>query len=145
MNDEEISLAVRDGDRRRRPTSLVDALVGPTRRRRFRRTGEGENQYVDRLRRRTVGLVIAIVLACALDALFTLLHVGGGAVEANPLMAMALERGDGAFLALKFAITIVGVWLLAVHQNFRVGLRGLYVVAVGYVVLIAYHVILLIR
>ena len=86
--------------------------------------------------------MVFIVLACALDALFTLLHLDEGAVEANPFMAMALARGETLFVVVKTAITVIGVWLLAAHQNFRVGLRGLYLIAAGYALLLAYHLAL---
>ncbi len=145
MGSRDSERADRRADRRRRPTSLMSALVGPGRRRAFRRSGEGENQYVDRLRWRTVFLVVFILLACAVDALFTLLHLDEGAVEANPFMAMALDRSEALFVGVKIAITVIGVWLLAAHQNFRVGLTGLYLIAGGYTILIAYHLTLFLR
>lgn len=139
MDGDDSSLVERTGDRRRRPTSLLGAILGPGRRATFRRFGEGTNQYIDRLRARTVYLVIFIMAACGLDALFTLVHLDQGAVEANPFMAMALDRGETLFIVVKIVITVVGVWLLAAHQNFRLGLRGLYLVAGGYLLLLAYH------
>jgi hypothetical protein len=37
------------------------------------------------------------------------------------------------------ALTILGICLLTLHQNFRLGLRGLYGMTLIYLVLLAYH------
>ena len=132
----------RQGDRRQRPTTFLGALVRRGSRRDFRRTGEHHNQYVDRVGRRTLVLTIFVLVACALDALWTLIHLDRGASEWNPLMARVLEGGPDFFVAVKITITALGVWLIAAHQNFRVGRQGLYLIAGGYVALLAYHVAL---
>jgi hypothetical protein len=42
-------------------------------------------------------------------------------------------------------MTAVGLIMLAIHQNFRLGLRGLYGMAIIYLALMVYHGILWIQ
>jgi Domain of unknown function (DUF5658) len=104
-----------------------------------RRYGEGENTYVDRPARHVIILTCTIVFCSIFDALLTLLYIERGGGEANPVMAVAIDFGTTAFVGLKMALTIVGIALLAVHQNFRLGLRGLYGMTIIYLVLLTYH------
>ena len=108
-------------DRRRRSTPMFSryTLFGGRRRGDRRTTGDSE-QYVDRY---PVGLAVALVVIgalCALDAVFTLLHLQRGGGEANPIMD-ALIQGAGArpFIVLKCIITNVGLVVLCLHKNFR--------------------------
>ncbi len=87
-------------------------------------------------------LVCVILGSSILDALLTLLYIGRGGGEANPIMAMAINSGLTWFVALKMLLTIAGIVMLAIHQNFRLGLRGLYGMAIIYVVLLLYHGVL---
>ena len=127
-------------DRRRAPTPLLAVLNPRGRRRSFRRDGEGEDEYVDRLAPRTVFLVVTIVCLSCLDALFTLLYLQKGGTEANPFMELALFEGVAVFLLVKGVLTVLGVLFLAVHQNFRIGGKALRLIALGYVALTLYHV-----
>jgi hypothetical protein len=104
-----------------------------------RRDGEGENTYVDRPAQRVIILAYVIILCSILDALLTLLYIERGGGEANPVMAVAIDVSTTAFVGLKMALTIFGICLLTLHQNFRLGLRGLYGMTIIYLVLLAYH------
>jgi hypothetical protein len=104
-----------------------------------RRNGEGENTYVDRPARHVIILAYMIISCSILDALLTLLYIERGGGEANPVMAVAIDFGMTAFVSVKMALTIFGIGLLTLHQNFRLGLRGLYSVTIIYLVLLAYH------
>jgi Domain of unknown function (DUF5658) len=126
-------------DRRTRRATLWTSLRLRGRRQGARRAGEGQNTYVDRPHRR-VSLMVGIITVCSLlDALFTLLYIERGGSEANPLMALAINLGVRTFVGLKMGLTGVGTVLLALHQNFRLGLRGLYGIVLTYLVLLAYH------
>ena len=109
------------------------------RRQEARRYGEGENTYVDRPARHVIILAYMIISCSIFDALLTLLYIERGGGEANPVMAAAIDFSTTAFVGLKMALTIFGIALLAVHQNFRLGLRGLYAMTLIYLVLLAYH------
>jgi hypothetical protein len=112
------------------------------RRRGFRRREEGRNQYVDCLSTRVSVLAFLILCSSVLDALFTLLHVGDGAREINPLMQVALRSGMPAFVAAKTGITGLGIIVLAAHQHLRLGFFALHGIAALYVALLAYHGVL---
>lgn len=132
-------------DRRRRYATPWDSLHFRGRRKGARRTGEGRNTYVDRPARRVIFMVCVITVGSVLDALFTLLYIERGGSEANPLMALAINLGVSTFMGLKIGLTGVGVLLLALHQNFRLGLRGLYSIALLYLLLLVYHGLLWLR
>jgi hypothetical protein len=132
-------------DRRARPTTLWSTLRWQGRRTGFRRAGEGRQVYVDCLARRTVVLALLIVVGSVLDAVLTLLHLADGGSEANPLMHLALAHGPTVFVTCKLSITGVVVWFLAVHQQFPLATRGLHGLALGYGVVLAYHLALVWR
>ncbi len=125
-------------DRRKRAT-FWGSLRFYGRRQGARRIGEGEDTYVDRPARQVTILVCVITACSILDALLTLLYIERGGSEANPIMALTIHLGPAIFVGLKMLLTIAGVVLLAIHQNFRLGLRGLYSMAAVYVILLAYH------
>ena len=129
-------------DRRQRPTTWWTSLRFHGRRHGARRSGEGHNTYVDRPRRRVTVLVCIITVFSVLDALFTLLYINRGGGEANPVMVFAIQLGPTMFLLIKMGLTGLGVTILALHQNFRAGLRGLYGISCLYLLLLGYHGVL---
>ena len=131
-------------DRRARPTRLGSAFFHK-RRTRCRRRGEQQAQYLDQVSRSVSGLAILVIALSAIDALCTLIHLQNGAIEANPVMAIALLYGVEVFLVAKGGLTLLGVVLLAVHENFRCSAVGLRCLAVGYLTLTLYHVALLLH
>lgn len=130
-------------DRRSRPTPFVSTLRWRGRRSGFRRVGEGRNRYVDRPLCRVALLALTAVGFSSLDALFTLLHIGNGGYEVNPLMESALLAGVGVFVVVKTLLTDLGVLFLAIHQNFRLAWLALHSTVALYTALLAYHTSLL--
>ena len=130
-------------DRRRQPTSLWSTLRWRGRRRGFRRAGEGANAYVDCLTPRVIGLAALILASSVLDAGLTLLHLQAGGQEANPCMALLLVHGQAAFVGVKMALTGMGVWCLAAHQQFALAWQALHGLACVYLTLLACHLLLL--
>lgn len=139
MHPESITNQRRTCYDRRSQTKLLGSLRFHGRRQSARRIGEGKDTYVDRPTRRVVVLIFTIVGCSILDALLTLLYIELGGVEANPIMALAINSGFTTFVGLKMLLTIFGVSLLALHQNFRLGLRGLYAMTIMYLALLGYH------
>jgi hypothetical protein len=133
----------RRADRRARPTTFWGALRPGGRRKAFRRSEEGRNAYVDCPSRRALALVCFVVAASAFDALFTLLFIQDGGREANPLMAMLIDRGETPFVWMKMALTGLGAWFLAAHQYFPIAFKGLHLLAGGYVGLLIVHAVIL--
>ena len=132
-------------DRRTRPTTLWSALRWQGRRTGFRRAGAGHHAYVDGLACRTVALTLLVVVGSVLDAVLTLLHLEDGGSEANPLMHVALTHGPTAFVVLKLSLTGGAAWWLAAHQQFPLAAQGLHGLALGYGVVLVYHLILALR
>jgi len=135
----------REGPDRRKPTTLWGSLQYNGRRQGARREGEGAETYVDQPARR-VTLLVYVILGCSvIDALLTLLYIEHGGGEANPIMAITINWGLTWFVALKMLLTAAGILMLAIHQNFRFGLRGLYGMAIIYLALMVYHGVLWIQ
>jgi Domain of unknown function (DUF5658) len=132
-------------DRRSQPTTFWGIWRLGGRRKGFRRAGEAYQSYVDCPSRRVLVLLSIVIGASVLDALLTLLYLHDGGAEANPLMALAIKHGEARFVGIKMALTGIGAWLLAAHQHFPLALRGLHVLATGYVGLLLIHAALLLR
>jgi len=132
----------RQADRRDRPTSFWASLLGPRRRGGGRRSREGENSYVDRYRKSDLILLCAVFGLNVADAVFTLVWLGRGGAEGNPIMGWFLELGDWAFLAQK--CLMVGLWLviLMVHKNFQIARTGLWCLLALYGAIFVYHIFL---
>ncbi len=135
-------LEQRQRTNRRKRATLWGSLRFYGRRQSARRAGEGQDTYVDQPARR-VTMLVSIILVCSiLDALLTLLYIDRGGSEANPIMAVAIHSGMTSFVAIKMLLTVAGVIMLAIHQNFRLGTRGLYGMAIIYLALLLYHGVL---
>lgn len=128
----------RRADRRSAPTRPWSGLWTPLRRTTGRRASDREG-YVDRYTRQDVILLLTIFLLNVGDAFFTMIWLGRGGREANPIMDFFLDIGPWAFLAQK--CLVVGLWLviLVVHKNFRLARIGLYSALVVYGALMIVH------
>jgi len=129
-------------DRRARPTRFWDSLRGWRRRRRGRRSGESENTYVDRYEHHDVGLLLGIFSLNLFDAAFTLVWLGRGGAEGNPVMDWALRAGDAVFLFQKCFVAAAWLFILVVHKNFRAARYGLWMLFAVYALLALYHAFL---
>jgi hypothetical protein len=130
-------------DRRAHSTTFWGALRFRGRRQGFRRAGEERRAYVDRPSPRVTWLLFAVVIASILDVCCTLLFLGNGGGEANPVMAALLSHGHAPFVGVKTAATNLGAWFLAAHQHFPVAYVGLHALAIVYAVLLLIHLALL--
>lgn len=86
---------------------------------------------------------MCIVLCSALDAFLTIHHVHGGGSELNPLMALVLDHGFPAFVGIKMALTIGGVWVLMRYRSVVLAFHALRGCAVLYLGILTYHGLLL--
>ena len=77
------------------------------------------------------------------DLVLTLVYVSLGGEERNPIMALFLEESEGAFIAVKFSITVLGALFLLMHVRFRHVRTALVGLVAAYVLLIIYHIWLL--
>lgn len=59
------------------------------------------------------------MLLSSLDAFFTLQLIARGAIEVNPVMALALEYGDGTFAVSKMLLTAFPILTLVYLSRTR--------------------------
>jgi len=82
--------------------------------------------------------VLAVLVLVVLDTVFTVLHLGHGIEEANPIMEWALETGGILLFALlKVGVTLLALVFLLAHIRFRptrvllVGAAAIYLGVLG--------------
>jgi len=126
-------------DRRSYPTSFLSTLRFGGRREKFRREGEGPNQYMDRPSFRTVVLTFIIFTLSTLDVVFTISHLENGAWELNPLMRQILQHGFQSVSIIKSLCVGLIACFLAFHQNFKISFYGMHALATIYAALLSYH------
>jgi len=137
-------------DRRAKPTSPWGAFPPAGRRMYCRRKEEHRRPYfVDRFSPGLLAVILMLIAASLLDAVFTMQLLAAGGAEINPLMCRLLTCGELAFLSGKYLLTVVGLPLLLVFKNFYLfgtSIRVVYLipaVVVLYVLLISYQLLLM--
>ncbi len=115
-----------------------------------RREEEATSPFYTDLYEKKAGLMI-LLIAClsTLDSFLTLIILGHGGEEANPLMAYLLDFGNNIFLSGKYLITVSCLIFALVHINFKVLFffpmrKVLAALLVFYSCLISYEVYLLV-
>jgi uncharacterized protein DUF5658 len=104
-----------------------------------RRRGTRVNSYIDVYGPGVLAATCAILGLNVLDSILTVIHLGHGGLEANPIMAWLLEQGQAPFLFWKSFVVGMSVVFLCVHKNFRLGRAGLGVALSSYGGLLGYH------
>lgn len=119
MHDEPISKSRLVTDRRKRPTSPLDALRLNGRRRGPRRREEQLPPYfVDRFHPSMLAMIVALLVLTLLDGVLTLELLDLNSEEANPIMAHLISRGNLTFLMGKYVMTAAGLPFLVVYQHY---------------------------
>ncbi len=131
------------GDRRLRATPFVSwfSFFGGSRTA-GRRRGELRNIYVDRYAARDVAGILAILVLNILDAWLTLLYLGYGGSEANPVARYLLETGVDWFVGAKSLLVTVCLLFLAVHKTYAYVRPAIRVLIWFYGALLGYHIVL---
>lgn len=119
MNTPADGTKYRGPDRRKRPTSAWDAFRLRGRRMRARREDEHRSHYfVDRYTSvMFIGIVCLLLLSIA-DGVITLQLTDVDYKELNPVMALLLEQGHGAFFVGKYLLTVAGLPFLLIFKNY---------------------------
>ena len=90
---------------------------------------------------------MGILILCATDAILTLTLISHGAHEVNPLMRPLVAGSGHSFGVWKIGLTAMGVLMLTLLARIRFWGRAvgtlLYVVLLGYAVLVGYELFLL--
>jgi hypothetical protein len=94
--------------------------------------------YVDRYSSALFGVIVTILFLSAIDALLTLLLLNHGAYEINPIMAYYLRVGPYTFLAVKYALTSIGVVFFVILRNTFLKSIKIYTDTLFYFVLAAF-------
>ena len=83
----------------------------------------------------------ALLILNLLDAIFTLGYLQlGAAEEANPFMEVLTSNGPIGFMVVKLGLVSLCVTLLWRLQHHRAAMTGIFALAGGYTVLVAYHI-----
>jgi hypothetical protein len=97
---------------------------------------------------RILAVVLLILGLCAMDAVLTVVLIGHGATEANPVMALFVPHNLYGFVLVKLGLTAIGLCVLVACSRMRLmrripGELVLYVVLLLYAALIGYELHLL--
>ena len=126
-------------DRRQTGMSSMRYFLRGGRRENIRRQADKSSLFrVDQYSPSLFGAIVIILFLCVADALLTLLLTGQGAVEINPVMAYYLNIGPYAFLAVKYLLTCLAVFILLICQNVFLGALGIHTRSLFYVIIAAF-------
>lgn len=132
----------RKEDRRKSPTPMISRYTFRGKRKASRRDLEKYNYYVDRLGKRVWTVIGTVMFLSILDSLFTLYFLNRGFQEINPVMNFALFISKPAFILIKYALTIIGILLIAIHKRFIFVKELMILIIVMYTLLNCYHIYL---
>jgi hypothetical protein len=90
-----------------------------SRRREHRRSAEDEPVFIDWHHPWLFFLAVGTMLLSCLDAFFTLRLLDRGAIEVNPVMALALSHGTLVFTVSKMLMTGLGILMLVFLSRSR--------------------------
>jgi len=104
-------------DRRDRLGALGRLLFGGRRQHIRRRSDQERLVIVDVYSPGLFRVILLILFLSLLDACLTLYLINQGAMEMNPVMAYFLDRGVGAFITAKYAMTSLSILILLLLSN----------------------------
>jgi hypothetical protein len=123
-------------DRRNRRGINFRSLGFGGRREHIRRKEDMQRYFsVDRYSPSIFAAIIIILFLSVVDALLTLFLIGNGAFEVNPIMAYYLKVGPYSFLAVKYALTSIGVFIFLILRNIYLRPLKMYAGTLLYVVI----------
>jgi hypothetical protein len=86
-----------------------------------RRQDHGKLFFLDRYETTILVGIVAVLILSLTDALLTLLLIEYGAVEINPLMDFYLQISPQVFILVKYLLTSLSVFILAVFSHLILG------------------------
>ena len=108
-------------DRREKSLPLFNKYLMKGKRSTPRRKADRQRpQEVDRYSAKTLTIILIILALSILDAIFTLVLVGNGAREVNPLLAYYLDHSPLFFLCVKYWLTCASVILILFCKDFYI-------------------------
>jgi len=115
------------------------------RRRTGRRAGEVENVYVDMYSPQLVALLLLFFALTVVDSVSTLVYLGKGGRELNPIAQWMIDQGSLFFVMLKGTLSGMCLLFVMLHKNFRPARLALGLGFAFYTLLGLYHLVLQIR
>ena len=109
----------RSGLERRKSSSLnFRSLIDGGNRINIRRQEDRKRIFfVDQYSPKLFIAIVVVLFLCVIDALLTLLLIGHGAHETNPILAYLLDVGPYTFFIPKYVITISAILGLVIFRN----------------------------
>lgn len=107
-----------------------------------RRSGETENAYVDVYKPRLVALLLLFFSLTVIDSVSTLIYLGKGGRELNPLAQWLIDQGGTFFVMAKGIVSGLCLLFVMLHKNFSAARVALAVGFAFYLLLAAYHLVL---
>ena len=136
-------LRPRGPDRRQRQTPMLSRYSFVSGRRTSgRRAGETENIYVDVYSPRLVLLLLFFFALTVVDSVSTLVYLGKGGRELNPLAQWMIDQGGTFFVMAKGVVSGLCLLFVMLHKNFSAARVALAVGFTFYFLLAAYHLVL---
>lgn len=135
--------AFRGPDRRQRPTPILSryTLTGG-KRKGGRRDGEVEDQFVDVYNTSIVYLLLFFFFLTVLDSVSTLVYLGKGGREMNPVAQWMIDQGPTFFVLMKGVLSGACLMFVMLHKNFKAARTALGVGFAFYFLLGVYHLVL---
>lgn len=115
------------------------------RRRGGRRTGETENVYVDVYSPALIGLLMIFFALTVIDSVSTLIYLGKGGRELNPIAQWMIDQGAVFFVVMKGVLSGICLLFVMLHKNFKPARTALAIGFTFYFLLGVYHLILQIQ
>ena len=146
MDRPDPGLPYRGPDRRQRPTPMLSrwTFVGG-RRRGARRTGELEETFVDLYSKPMVVLLLFFFSLTVFDSVATLVYLGKGGRELNPVAQFMIDQGASWFVIGKGVMSGLCLMFVLLHKNFKSARIALGIGFGFYSLLGLYHLVLQIR
>ena len=144
MTDEQPTAERRRGpDRRQRPTPMISRYTfHGGRRKGGRREGERENIYVDVYSPTLVWLLVIFFAMTVLDSVSTLIYLGKGGQELNPIAQWMIDTGPMFFVVAKGVVSAACLLFVMLHKTFKAARLALGVGFTFYFLLSGYHLVL---
>ena len=128
-------------ERRLKPTPFFNRYLLKGRRKEHRRSEDlKQNIYVDRFNSIEWFAISLLLLLCAADAFLTIVHLGNGFQEINPILDGAYQYGGPAwFLITKFGITLPGIVFVLIHVKTTIAQKAIKLLVAVYSVVVVYQ------
>jgi hypothetical protein len=133
----------RGPDRRQRATPMLSRYTfHGGRRKGGRRDGEVENIYVDVYSPMLVGLLVVFFALTVIDSVSTLIYLGKGGQELNPIAQWMIDQGPLFFVLAKGILSGLCLLFVMLHKTFKPARLALGVGFAFYFLLGGYHLVL---